>query len=335
MTAGIGSSTPATLLDTVKKSVTKMSANMTDSAEAMEGELLPGQSAQVPQGVCETLAPQRGRPPSRHCLPVRTIKWHLRSMKMQVNFPPCKADILCKHLGKGQEKKDRGHWVAVLRSFIYACRPYFNFLESTARTLMLSSDIERVQLLAFSQQMCDTVERLVLNFASRKLLTLDETEPDNMSHFCIGQIQLDQLKLSVTMFRYCKPTPYLARVNTGVYKRMRWNVERLDGAHKPETNYYLCYEDVPNLHVDGNKSDSTGVRMWSIGQWVQVKPDPSMEDIFDWVLCDVPVGAFKKLLFVGKHEPSSCTATDQMLQLLTSQEDVSSQSSSVRSFSEV
>lgn len=29
------------------------------------------------------------------------------------------------------------------------------------------------------------------------------------------------------MFRYCQPMPYLAQADTGLYKRMRWNVERL------------------------------------------------------------------------------------------------------------
>lgn len=46
-----------------------------------------------------------------------------------------------------------------------------------------------------------------------------------MSHFCIGQSQLGGLRL--TTFRYSKPAPYLAQVDTGLYKRMRWNVDRL------------------------------------------------------------------------------------------------------------
>lgn len=37
------------------------------------------------------------------------------------------------------------------------------------------------------------------------------------------------------MFRYCKPTPFLAQVDTGLYKRMRWNVERIrDGQETDE-----------------------------------------------------------------------------------------------------
>lgn len=43
------------------------------------------------------------------------------------------------------------------------------------------------------------------------------------------------------------------------------------------------------------------------------------------VLCDVPEGAFDKLLFLGIQEPSSRTATDKFLKLLMSQEDISPQ----------
>ncbi|XP_077379304.1 UPF0575 protein C19orf67 homolog isoform X1 [Festucalex cinctus] len=222
--------------------------------------------------------------------------------------------------------------VAAVRSFTYACQPYFNFLESTARTMQLPPDMY-VQLMEFSQQMCDTLEHLVLTFANNNLLTLDESKPDNLSHFCIGRIVLEQLRLSVTAFRYCKPTPYLARVNTGVFKRMRWNVKRLigakDGNSKSETDYYfLCYEDIPDLHTDGDNSESKSMRMWSIGQWVQVKPDPNTETIYDWVQCEVPEGAFEKLLFMGSQEPSSCTATEHLLQLLMSSSVISVRSSS-------
>uniref|UniRef100_A0A3Q2YCE2 Uncharacterized protein n=1 Tax=Hippocampus comes TaxID=109280 RepID=A0A3Q2YCE2_HIPCM len=166
-------------------------------------------------------------------------------------------------------------------------------------------------------QLCDVLERLVLDSASCNLLTLDQTDPDNMSDFCIGQIELQRLRLSVTMFRYCKPTPYLARFNTGVFKRMRWN-----WLSSPPS-YYLCCEDTPNIHADSDKYDITVVRMWSIGQWVQVKPDPNTESIVDWVLCDVPEGDFEKLLFLGEQEPSSHRATDQLLKLLMSQEGIS------------
>lgn len=49
-------------------------------------------------------------------------------------------------------------------------------------------------------------------------------------------------------------------------------------------SFFLCYEDILNepAEVDGASQGSSMVRMWSIGQWVQVKPDPNTEDIYDW-----------------------------------------------------
>lgn len=48
----------------------------------------------------------------------------------------------------------------------------------------------------------------------------------------MGQRHLGRLRLS--MFLYCRPTPYLAQVDTGLYKRMRWNVDRL--GDEPQTD---------------------------------------------------------------------------------------------------
>lgn len=56
--------------------------------------------------------------------------------------------------------------------------------------------------------------------------------PFSVSSFCIGQTQLRSLKL--TTFLYCRPTPYLAQVETGLHKRMRWNVVRLSNEHCKE-----------------------------------------------------------------------------------------------------
>ncbi|XP_049577782.1 UPF0575 protein C19orf67 homolog [Syngnathus scovelli] len=337
-----------------------MSTNITDS-EAKEEETLPGKSEQIRQEVCEASPSLNGHPLTSSYMPERRLKWNLRSMKPQIqvsiskadpallsghpsssfmprkrmkrnlwSIPPqnqvsvSKADNLHNKLVKGEVKKDNGLQAAALRSFIHICQPYFNFLETTARTSRLSTDTKHAQkLLEFSQELCDVLENLVQTYASRKLVTLDETDPDNLSHFCIGHIEMAKLRLSVTAFRYCQPMPYLVKDNTGLFKHMRWNVERLDGANGQVTKYYyLCYEDIPNRHADGGKLDSKAVRMWSIGQWVQVKPDPSTENIFDWVLCDVPEGAFEKLLSVGKQEPSSRTANDQMLQLIESLENI-------------
>ncbi|XP_077460972.1 UPF0575 protein C19orf67 homolog isoform X2 [Stigmatopora argus] len=184
------------------------------------------------------------------------------------------------------------------------------------------------QMLELSQEMCNKLERLVLKFASQELITLDESDPENMCHFRMGHLKVKKLKLIVTSFRYCKPTPYLTRVNTGIFKRMGWNVEPYEKANNTACEYYyMCYEDIPNPHTDTEKLDSKTVQIWSIGQWVQLKPDPNTESICDWVLCDVPEGAFKKLLDLGRKEPSSSEATDLLLQLLQSEEDISFDSS--------
>nr|XP_057905889.1 UPF0575 protein C19orf67 homolog isoform X2 [Doryrhamphus excisus] len=277
----------------------------------------------------------------------------IQSLQLQVQFLLGKADDLYYHIINSNITGESGLVAASVRSFIYTCQPYFNFLEYTAWNKMLPSDIMHVQLLQISQQLCDALEHLVLSLASHNLLNLDEIEPDNLSHFCIGQTQLGEQKL--TMFLYCKPAPYLAGVTSGLFKRMRWNVERIahSGEKEPETEYYfLCYEDIPNLYADLGADvvtcDSGVLRLWSIGQWVQVKPDT--EDISDWVkqlpsystvsihflccggmlepipadfriTCDVPQAAFNKLLFLGSKEPSCCIATDHLRQMLMSMQD--------------
>ncbi|XP_045902495.1 UPF0575 protein C19orf67 homolog isoform X1 [Micropterus dolomieu] len=279
------------------------------------------------------------------CVEVRCMERSLQSMQLQLQFLMRKADDLQDCLVSGQGHLESEGLAAEVPSFLYTCQPYFNHLESTTRSTMcqhisLPSDIytRRVQLLDFSQQLCNRLEQLVLTYASYSLLCLDEAEPNSVSHFCIGQSQLGCLRM--TTFLYCKLTPYLARVDTGLYKRMRWNVERLRDERQQtdeelggenekrevvgDTEYYfLCYEDIPNTHTDANR-DSKGVshadvlRMWSIGQWVQVNPDPDTEDIYDWIMCEVPQANYHRLLFLGSDEPSICSATDVLQELLLS-----------------
>ncbi|KAJ0050628.1 hypothetical protein NL108_004989, partial [Boleophthalmus pectinirostris] len=91
-----------------------------------------------------------------------------------------------------------------------------------------------------------------------------------ISHFHIGQFGYGPLR--VTIFRYCQLTPYLAQVDTGLHKRMRWNVDQLGEVKTDTEHYFLCCENVDTL--------SGGVvRMWSIGQWIQVSPET--DDIDD------------------------------------------------------
>ncbi|XP_014841674.1 PREDICTED: UPF0575 protein C19orf67 homolog isoform X1 [Poecilia mexicana] len=316
------------------------------------------------------LAPSCGRSVSCSCPEVSGVTGNLHSIQLQLQFFLSRVDNLQDSLVSGNSHLDREALAAAVSSLLYTCQPYFNHLESTGRstvslcahkpsefcsklcglksvvsegnTLTLQRRSFCLQLLSFSQQLCDRLEQLLLTYASYDLISLDESEPNSISHFCVGQVQLGQMK--VTTFRYCKPTPYLSRVDTGVYKRMRWNVQRFQEDHRRgedseeeeeeereeeeeeegeiQTDYYfLCYEDILNTHADPDSenedaSNDNVVRMWSIGQWVQVKPERTTDDIYDWILCEVPEASYRRLLFLGRNEPSSCTATDYLQQLL-------------------
>ncbi|XP_012737511.2 UPF0575 protein C19orf67 homolog [Fundulus heteroclitus] len=249
----------------------------------------------------------------------------LQELQLQLQFFLSRADDLHDCLESGKSHLDREALAAAVSSLLHTCKPYFNLLESTGRSSVSQRPAEFCsKLLDFSQQLSDRLEQLLLAYASCDLISVDEARPDSVSHFCVGQSRLGQTRL--TAFRYCKPTPFLSRVDTGVYKRMRWNVDRLreDGCEEEETQtefYFLCYEDIPNTHADPDAesqdtSDGSMLRMWSIGQWVQVDPEPATEDIDDWILCEVPEASYNRLLYLGPDEPSGCTATSYLLQLL-------------------
>ncbi|XP_062375548.1 UPF0575 protein C19orf67 homolog [Sardina pilchardus] len=66
------------------------------------------------------------------------------------------------------------------------------------------------------------------------------------------------------------------------------------------------------------RRESGGVKMWSIGQWVQTYPDPETDDIYEWVLCGIPRAHYQQLFHLGLTEPSTCSATDCLLGALLS-----------------
>lgn len=68
----------------------------------------------------------------------------------------------------------------------------------------------------------------------------------SISHFVVGQSDVRGLRL--TTFVYCKPAPYLAQVNTGLYKCMRWNVDVT--CEKPAVNEVW---DGKSLELDTEK----------------------------------------------------------------------------------
>lgn len=251
----------------------------------------------------------------------------LHAANLQLQFFISRADNIHKSLIEGVP--DGESLVASLLSFLFTCRPYFNNLQSSVRSILNKksplSESTCSQLLDFSETLVNKLENLVLTFTSNELLSLDETEPNSVSHFHIGQFGIGPMR--VTIFRYCQPTPYLGQVNTGLYKRMRWNVDRMEDAtqqlqievqleiHNTEY-YFLCFEDINALPEGDNQSMSYGsvVRVWSIGQWIQISPETN--DINDWVLCRIPQGTYLKRVILGSEEPSCHFATECLQQLL-------------------
>ncbi|XP_043100774.1 UPF0575 protein C19orf67 homolog [Puntigrus tetrazona] len=268
----------------------------------------------------------------------RIMDAKISPIERQLEYLLNKADEFQTQLLWSRECLQNYGFAHIVPMFLQTCQPYFTYLESTARNShpfrpALSTYI-RAQLLQFSQQLCSRLEQLVLLYASFSLFSLEESDPLSISHFFIGQCQIDNTKLSI--FRYSCPTPFLTSACTGLYKRMRWNVERqIEGEGQTYDSaefYFLCCEDVikaaDDKDVDGKREEentetdreSRAQRIWSIGWWIQTYPDPDTEDITDWVLCLVPFGQYKQLLCLGSEEPSSCTATDCLLGVLLSQE---------------
>ncbi|XP_029992758.1 UPF0575 protein C19orf67 homolog isoform X2 [Sphaeramia orbicularis] len=248
------------------------------------------------------------------------------------------ADDLLHDLVNGQSYIDKEALATAVEKLLDTCQPYFDDLESTAQSAMHahappSLEIIKMceQLWDHSQQLHEKLEELVLTCANYKVLCLSEREPHSVSHFYIGQFCVDGIR--VTTFRYCKPTPYLARENTGLYKRIRWNIQRLED--QPQTDrgqggmsdnndyYFLCYEDI-NGHRDFDRdnhgaaehSGDDKVKLWYIVKWVQVYPAPN-----DWIcgeVPEVPAATYERMSFMGLDEPSCRSATDCLLQRLLS-----------------
>ncbi|XP_056312573.1 UPF0575 protein C19orf67 homolog [Danio aesculapii] len=279
-----------------------------------------------------------GNTPS--CGDTRIMEDKISRIEKQLQYLLNKADEFQTQLVWSRDCVQDYGFGNIVPMFLETCQPYFSLLESTARNSNpfcppQSTNI-RTQLLQFSQQLCSRLEQLVLLFASFSFCSLEESDPLSVSHFSIGQCQIDNMKVSI--FRYCCPTPFLASSSTGLYKRMRWNVEReIEAGGEGKTYdsaefYFLCCEDVIEAADDQNRdrssegestetdSESKVSRIWSIGRWVQTYPDPNTEDTIDWVLCSLPCGQYKQLLCLGNEEPSSCTATDCLLGALLSQE---------------
>ncbi|XP_035616696.1 UPF0575 protein C19orf67 homolog isoform X3 [Oncorhynchus keta] len=275
------------------------------------------------------------------CQDINLMDQKLRPIEQQFQYLLTKADEFQTNLLSRSDILQKEIFACVVPTFLRTCQPYFTYLESTARsTLPQRRPLPvyiRSRLLDFSQKLCARLEQLVLTYASFDFLSLEEAEPASVSHFYIGKCQIDRVGLSI--YRYCRLAPYLAGVHTGLYKRMRWNVERpseslqeeTDGekeGHPEEDSYFLCYEEVTEEPAEGGDGVGKGetvaicnvVKMWSIGQWVQMQPEPIKDDIYEWVLCCVPQAGYHRLLCLGVEEPSACAATDCLVGMLFSQQ---------------
>ncbi|KAF4075199.1 hypothetical protein AMELA_G00231860 [Ameiurus melas] len=284
----------------------------------------------------------------------------LRPIQEQLQFLLREADELQNLIVYSEDRSRNKSSALLVPRFLRMCQPYFNYLEATARnTSPVRTPLPQyicTRLLEFSQQLCSRLEELITTYASYGYLTLAETDPTCVSHFYIGQCQVENIRLSI--FRYCQPTPFLALTSKGLYKRMRWNVERKIGTkagREEEKNdnrtevkqemeeqqkakgvggkkgnsteyYFLCYEDSHLVEgealreqTERRPGEEVVLRRWSIGKWVQIYPDPDTEDINDWVLCTIPQGQYKPLVYLGEEEPLPCVATDYLLGVLLSQ----------------
>ncbi|XP_066505138.1 UPF0575 protein C19orf67 homolog isoform X1 [Hoplias malabaricus] len=292
----------------------------------------------------------------------------MKPIKEQLQYLLHKADEFEAQLMCSRDRLQNEGFAHVVPAFLHTCQPYFTYLESTARNSAPGHTplprYIRTRLLQFSQQLCSRLEHLLIMYASFGCISLEEADPLCISHFNIGQCQIDNIRMSI--FRYCVPSPFLASMDSGLYKSMRWNVERkispkrgtgeaekkereiggtqqteveeneenkegmLEGEQYNSTEYFfLCCEDVPVVDgrghsvkekTDKRTEDRVVKRMWFVGQWVQTSPNPDTEDIYEWILCTIPKGQYRKLACLGEEEPSTCIATDCLLGVLLSRQ---------------
>uniref|UniRef100_A0A8D2IIT4 Chromosome 19 open reading frame 67 n=1 Tax=Varanus komodoensis TaxID=61221 RepID=A0A8D2IIT4_VARKO len=226
-----------------------------------------------------------------------------------------KAEDFQTYLLYSRDRMQKEQFAKAMPTFLQMCQPYFHYLESTARSctpyLRPPQEQVRRRLLEISQQLVCQLEQLVLMYASFSFVSLEDTDPFSVSCFFCGKFWLNEAR-QVSIFRYCISAPYTAaHIPHNLYKKMRWNLDILEGApgrnQTPRSEYYfLCFRDT---------GDDTTVKMqklWSIGRWVPVDPDSE-------VLCHQPMGDYQQLLTIGFEEPSHTLATDLLVQMLNAQ----------------
>nr|XP_020656000.1 UPF0575 protein C19orf67 homolog isoform X2 [Pogona vitticeps] len=222
-----------------------------------------------------------------------------------------------------RDRMQKEQFAKAMPTFLHMCQPYFHYLESTARSctpyLRLPQEPVRRRLLEISQQLVCQLEQLVLMYASFSFVSLEDTDPSSVSCFFCGKFWLNEVR-QVSIFQYCISAPYTAaHVPHNLYKKMRWNLDILEGSagrnQTPQTEYYfLCFRDT------GDEKTVKMQKLWSIGRWVPLDPDSEhSSDVLSWVLCHQPMGDYQQLLTIGFEEPSHTLATDLLVQMLNAQ----------------
>ncbi|KAG6921574.1 chromosome 19 orf 67 [Chelydra serpentina] len=208
-------------------------------------------------------------------------------------------------------------------TILQMCQPYFEYLESTARsyssslgTLQLSV---RKRLLEISEQLALRLEQLVLMYASFSFVSLQDPDPFNVSSFFCGCFWLSEW-LQVSVFRFCISAPYTAACLPRIlYKKMCWNLdvleEEVDARDRRRRQrpayYFLCFRDM------GREKAVKMKKVWSIGRWVPLIDRQHSSDILHSVLCPQTMVDLQPLLTIGFEEPSHTLATYLLVQTLS------------------
>ncbi|CAM5169602.1 unnamed protein product [Eretmochelys imbricata] len=235
-----------------------------------------------------------------------------------------KAEDFQTYLLYSRDRMQKEQFAKAVPTFLQMCQPYFEYLESTARSYnsglgALQASV-RKRLLEISEQLALRLEQLVLMYASFSFVSLEDTDPFNVSCFFCGRFWLSEWR-QLSVFRFCISAPYTAaRLPCNLYKKMRWNLDFLEEgagaggrrrAHRTEY-YFLCFRDT------GRENAVKMQKLWSIGRWVPLDPDTEhSSDVLQWVLCPQPTGDFQPLLTIGFEEPSHTLATDLLVQILS------------------
>uniref|UniRef100_A0A670Y6T0 Chromosome 19 open reading frame 67 n=1 Tax=Pseudonaja textilis TaxID=8673 RepID=A0A670Y6T0_PSETE len=257
--------------------------------------------------------PQPDTPPEMNI----TLEKLLAPITEKLKYLLKKAEDFQTYLLYSRDRMQKEQFAKAMPTFLQMCQPYFHYLESTARSctpyLRPPQEQVRKRLLEISQQLACQLEQLVLMYASFSFVSLEDTDPFSVSCFFCGKFWMNETR-QVSIFRYCISAPYTAaHVPHNLYKKMRWNLDILEGS-AVLLDYFLCFRDT------GDETTVKMQKLWSIGRWVPIDPDSEhSSDVLSWVLCHQPTGDYQQLLTIGFEEPSHTLATDLLVQMLNAQ----------------